>query len=166
MPSVAHLAETSPPWVELLVVAGGRMPDGLDRRLPGFAVRRLDGRRCGTKPALLAELARVLAFPAHFGRNWDALEDCLTDLEWLPAPGYLLVVTQADRLLAGRPADYRTFVSILESAGAEWAAARTGVTARAPRPFHTLLAVDASRVAARRSWRVPVRPDDGGEERA
>ena len=51
---------------------------------PGFVVRTVDGRRGRTKRALLDELARVLAFPAHFGRTWDALEDCLTDLGWLP----------------------------------------------------------------------------------
>jgi hypothetical protein len=32
-----------------------------------------------------------LAFPAWFGHNWDALADCLTDLSWLPAAGYVLI---------------------------------------------------------------------------
>ena len=49
--------------------------------------RAIEGRRCGTKRALLNEFARVLAFPPHFGRTWDALEDCLTDLDWLPGAG-------------------------------------------------------------------------------
>lgn len=34
------------------------------------------------KVAMLAEIAKALGFPAWFGGNWDALEDCLTDLSW------------------------------------------------------------------------------------
>ena len=42
------------------------------------------------KDGLLQNLARVLGFPGWFGGNWDALEDCLTDLSWRPAQGYVL----------------------------------------------------------------------------
>ena len=34
------------------------------------------------KEALLASIAGSLGFPDWFGGNWDALEDCLTDLSW------------------------------------------------------------------------------------
>jgi len=43
------------------------------------------------KESFLDEIARALEFPAWFGHNWDALEDCLCDLSWRPAPGYVLV---------------------------------------------------------------------------
>ena len=161
MPGLARLATPSPPWVEVLVLPGGRLPRDLQRELPDVAVRQLDGRRCGTKAALLAQAARAFQFPPHFGHNWDALEDCLADLDWLPATGHLLVVTSADRLLAAHPDDYATFVSILQSVGAEWGAGRGGIAARPPRPFHTLLAVAASRVARRDDWRAPLRRPPG-----
>lgn len=49
-----------------------------------------------TKRALFAEFKRKLKFPSYFGRNWDAFEECLTDLEWLPGCGYVIVVRVAE----------------------------------------------------------------------
>ena len=43
------------------------------------------------KEALMARIAGTLAFPSWFGANWDALEDCLTDLSWHEGQGHVLV---------------------------------------------------------------------------
>jgi RNAse (barnase) inhibitor barstar len=72
-------------------------------RATGGAVARLDGAVMGTEDELFAELATALHFPDYFGCNWDAVSDCLTDLSWLPAPCYLLVVDHADDVLAAAP---------------------------------------------------------------
>jgi hypothetical protein len=37
-------------------------------------------------------IARALDFPAWFGGNWDALEDCLGDLSWRKSPETILVM--------------------------------------------------------------------------
>jgi RNAse (barnase) inhibitor barstar len=142
-----------PPWVHLLVVEPGKS-DFSPELPPGFVFRRTDGRRCRTKTALLKELARTLAFPSHFGRNWDALEDCLTDLGWLSADGYLLMLSHAEALLAGREAAYATLIDLLESVGRAWATQQTGHPGRPPIPFHTVLAVPRSRLGSRADWRV------------
>ncbi len=47
------------------------------------------------KTSLLENTAKALAFPEWFGQNWDALEDCLTDLSWNPAAGYVLIFENA-----------------------------------------------------------------------
>ena len=159
-PSLAdRLAALAPPWVHLLVEADG-VPVTLPAAPPGFVVRTLDGRRGRTKRALLDELGRVLEFPAHFGRNWDALEDCLTDLGWLPGAGYWLVVLAADRLLPRDPAGYATLVALLEDVGRAWATAATGHPGRSAAPFHTVLVVPARRLGARRNWGGPRVSDD------
>lgn len=51
--------------------------------------------RYGDKNALMKNIAAALQFPGWFGANWDALEDCLSDLSWLPAGGYVLVFEDA-----------------------------------------------------------------------
>jgi hypothetical protein len=48
-------------------------------RTSGATVRRLDGVP-SSKAELLDALAAALAFPPWWGRNWDALEECLVEL--------------------------------------------------------------------------------------
>ena len=43
------------------------------------------------KEHLFDDLARALAFPTWFGRNWDALEDVLGDLSWRKGDGHVVV---------------------------------------------------------------------------
>jgi hypothetical protein len=57
--------------------AAGGAPVG---RLSGPAPRHVRIQAPPTKRALLDALAGILEFPPHFGGNWDALYDCLTDL--------------------------------------------------------------------------------------
>jgi hypothetical protein len=135
-------------------VAGDDEATALPASPPDVVVRILDGRRCRTKRALLAEMARVLGFPTYFGATWDALEDCLTDLEWLPARGYRLIILDADRLLARAPADYATLVALLEDVGRAWGTRATGHAGREAVAFHTVLVVPASRRDARPDWGV------------
>lgn len=45
----------------------------------------------GTKRGLLEALASLLAFPAYFGFNWDALFDCFRDFSWLNEHDIVLV---------------------------------------------------------------------------
>jgi len=68
------------------------------------------------KAALLDNMASALGFPHWFGHNWDALEDCLTDLSWRDAPGYVLLIESP------RPGDdLGVFVDILRSSAEFWA---------------------------------------------
>ncbi len=70
------------------------------------------------KQALMERVARALEFPRWFGGNWDALEDCLTDLSWSKAGGHVLLIEGAEELAAD---DAGIFAEILASAAAWWA---------------------------------------------
>jgi hypothetical protein len=131
------------PWVHRLAAPGPPALAALRARPPGWVVREIDGRRAATKPDLLDLVAGAFDFPATFGRNWDALEDSLADLGWLAAPGYLLIVTEAEALLRGEPAGgdaaLGTFLAVLRAVGRSWATARGGADARPAAPFHAVL---------------------------
>jgi hypothetical protein len=70
------------------------------------------------KSELLTRLSRDLRFPDWFGRNWDALEDCLTDLSWLGADGHVLLIEGASGLSAD---DFGVFRDVLSSSAQYWA---------------------------------------------
>ena len=71
-------------------------PEPVRRELAatGWSVHLLDGRGMVSAIDLFDRCAAVLSFPAWFGRNWDALADCLTDLGWLPGQGHVLLWDQ------------------------------------------------------------------------
>lgn len=70
--------------------------------------------RIDLRQPVFEAFARALAFPDWFGRNWDALEDCLSDLSWREAAGHVL-------LLHGGAAD-PTLLEVLDSAAQFWRA--------------------------------------------
>ena len=152
MPTPDQLRSTRPPWVHLIVLDRREEPGSALVAPPGFVARTVDGRGARTKRGLLIEFARALEFPVGSGRNWDAFEELLADLEWLPAKGYLLIVTDADELLADDPEDYDTFIEIIKGVAREWATPRRGATARPAVPFHVCLTVDRDRAGSRKSW--------------
>jgi hypothetical protein len=90
----------------------------VERAAKGLRIARIELGAARDKAGLLTEVARALEFPDWFGGNWDALEDCLTDLSWHKARGHLLLIEAAHAL---PPDDLGVFRDVLESAAAYWA---------------------------------------------
>jgi hypothetical protein len=65
----------------------------------------------------LGSIARALEFPDWFGANWDALEDCLSDLSWRRGDGHVLI-------FAGTPDGdaRRLLLDVLRSSAEYWRA--------------------------------------------
>jgi hypothetical protein len=70
-----------------------------------------------SKQKLLGILVDRLRFPGYFGRNWDALEECLGDLSWLPDGQRVAIVHEGLPFGAGGE-HRRTYLQILASAAA------------------------------------------------
>jgi len=85
-----------------------------------FAFFHIEGRNITRKEQLLNHVATALRFPGYFGDNWDALEECLTDMEWADATGYVIYYDHIDALLAAHPDQFDTFVEICRDAVASW----------------------------------------------
>lgn len=69
-----------------------------------------------TKDALLSTLGNALRFPDYFRRNWDAFEECLSDLSWVEGKRVAIHVGPLDALLKADPASVDTFLSIAQDA--------------------------------------------------
>jgi hypothetical protein len=99
-------------------------PDDLIATVAAWGWRgfHLDGRTIVDKPSFLAAAAAAMAFPAYFGRNWDAFEEMIRDLSWAPAAGYVLLYTGVRRFAAARPAEWRVALDIFRHAVRAWEA--------------------------------------------
>ena len=86
----------------------------------GFDAVRIDLATCGDKTSFLERMAEALAFPAWFGQNWDAFFDCLADLGWRPARGYVLLLEHADTMRCDAPEALDTALAILGDAASAW----------------------------------------------
>ena len=86
-----------------------------------FEVFRVAGSLVHNKDTLLTSISQAMRFPEYFGHNWDALEECLTDLQWIPSHGYIVLFEEPDLLAELSPRTLVTFLKIVISAAKEWA---------------------------------------------
>jgi len=116
--------------------------------LPPAAVTGLDVASIGltdvaAKDALLERFAAALAFPAWFGGNWDALEDCLGDLSWREDRGRLLLIEGFESLASTSRDDFRILLDLLGDVAQHWS--------RQGRAFYAVF-VDPGRRLGLRTW--------------
>lgn len=93
----------------------------------GFAFFHVDGRNVQRKEQLMTAMATALDLPEHFGRNWDALEECLLELDGIEAKGYVLLYDHIDGLLAAHPDQFTTLLEVLRDAVESWKADDTAM---------------------------------------
>ncbi len=86
----------------------------------GLDAVRIDLAGCCDKQEFLARTAEALGFPDWFGANWDALFDCLADLSWRPAAGYVLILEHAEDMRRHAPEALDTALAVLGDAANAW----------------------------------------------
>ena len=84
-----------------------------------FTYFHIDGKSIERKEQLLNHVATALRLPKHFGDNWDALEECLIELEG-DGSGYAIFYDHIDGLLNAHPDQFETLVEILRDAVESW----------------------------------------------
>ena len=68
------------------------------------------------KDQALEQLGAALHFPTWYGANFDALFDCLTDPDWQPARGHVIMIKGMIELRATNPDDFATLIEVFEAA--------------------------------------------------
>jgi len=89
-------------------------------RTTGLQVYKIDLAKARGKLGLFDALSKALKFPAHFGKNWDALNDCLTDLAWLDSNGWVLILTNGKSFAAKYQGDFAMALDIFNGAATWW----------------------------------------------
>lgn len=105
-----------------------QLPSGLffaDRaRFPAIE-KRAESQRCqvlavdlagqAKTAAILEQLGSKLHFPDWYGANFDALYDCLSDPDWQPAPGHLILLGGLSNWQSIIPDDFATLIDVLQA---------------------------------------------------
>jgi len=102
----------------------------------GLDVFKLNLGAAQGKSGLLDRFAKALCFPTHFGKNWDAFKDCLSDLEWLDGKGWVVIVANAQNFADKHEQEFTTAIEILTGAAAHWRALK--------KPFWIIIQAQAS----------------------
>lgn len=76
-----------------------------------------------TKQQVLTTIAEAFHFPRHFGKNFDALSDCLTSLAHKagPQPGFLVVLEQLPNAPKFDKEARETLLDVFRDAAEFWA---------------------------------------------
>lgn len=113
-------------------------PSAVFTRTGNIRVAHLDGSELPDEDSVFQAFLVAFEFPQYFGWNWDALNDCLRDLKWLPANAYVVVIDHAGDVLAADRERRRTLFRILRRAANHPRAAR----------FKVLLICESAQVEA------------------
>jgi hypothetical protein len=89
--------------------------------MAGFEIRTIDGAHTRNRDALYDAFAEAWHFPPWFGRNMDAFDDVMRDLDNMVntatgkprASGYLTVVTNAHLILVEQPELFSWFANTI-----------------------------------------------------
>ena len=72
------------------------------------------------RATLFAALAKGLALPEHFGKNFDALADSLEDRDWLGKAGCAIRLGHATHYRKTHPHEWSTLEEVLSEAATFW----------------------------------------------
>ncbi len=84
---------------------------------PDAWVTMLRGWKCQEPVGFFSELGAALQLPYYFEETWESTAQMLSDTTWWPAPFHVLMVNNAEHLLADSSfAEVRSLVEVLTSA--------------------------------------------------
>jgi RNAse (barnase) inhibitor barstar len=82
---------------------------------------RMRGREMRDSDGVFTQFYEALRLPDYFGWNWDALRDCLSDLHWLSAKHFLVIIDDVHAVLSESPEEREILFRALSDATNFWA---------------------------------------------
>jgi RNAse (barnase) inhibitor barstar len=76
----------------------------------------MDGTGCRKIENCYDSLGVQLSLPDYFGKNLDALDEVINDLEWIKEEKVKIIISSPGALLADSPGKKEAFLEILDSA--------------------------------------------------
>jgi hypothetical protein len=94
-----------------------------DLRMRDLVVRVVRGSHMQTAAQVFDEFAAAFQFPSHFGRNKDAFDDVMRDLDDVLGlgAGFVVLVRDTELLLRGEPDQVPWFRESMDFYAEEWA---------------------------------------------
>ena len=83
----------------------------------------IEGHAVSTRAAFLNAFAAALHFPAYFGHNWDAFEECLMDLPpatFAGKKGIIILYQDAGNFIKAEPKEWATAHGIFTNVITAW----------------------------------------------
>lgn len=68
----------------------------------------------------MIEMDAKLNFPSYFSHNWDSLDECLNDLEWIDYGSLIIVLKDEESLLSHETYNLEYFYKIILDSLNEW----------------------------------------------
>ena len=151
-PSKFYVTVKDQPFIYMGLLEADNFIYDLQRESHDGVIRTIRGHKCANLRDLHNEVAAALQFPGYYGENWDAMNECLNDLEWLPGSWYLLHLCRPEAVLADDDDDFRIFMSILLNASRTWAnPSLKGFSSERPsKPFNIIVSGDETDVSRSR----------------
>ena len=89
-------------------------------RAKSMAFFHLEGKKIEKKEQFLNHAAVAMKFPSHFGNNWDAFYDCITDMDWVRADGYCIYFDHTDAFAEHHESELETVIELFQDAIDFW----------------------------------------------
>lgn len=89
-------------------------------RSKGMTFFHLEGQKIEKKEQFFNHAAVAMKFPSHFGNNWDAFYDCLTDMDGVDAEGYVIYFDHTDAFASHHESQLETVVELFQDAVDFW----------------------------------------------
>jgi hypothetical protein len=119
------LLTSSPPGLYRLARGTGVLRARVEAA--GWRWYEMDGTGVTNAPAFFDGIAAAMALPDYFGKNWDALLDCLRDLGDEDLPGCVVHLSGLAPFAAESPANWESAREVFAQAVADLKASGTAL---------------------------------------